>query len=194
MNTHHPLILASQSPRRQQLLRDMGFTFQTVVRPSEEIIPENLSPSEVAISIAQNKAIHYLDLSHDHIVITADTIVVCDEMILGKPASRQAAIDMLRLLSNKTHSVISGVTILYQEQFHSFAEETFVSFRTLGEQEIAYYVDHYKPYDKAGAYGIQEWIGMMGVRAIEGDFYNVMGLPAGRLYVELKAFTQIDLS
>ncbi|MEZ4777075.1 MAG: Maf family nucleotide pyrophosphatase [Bacteroidia bacterium] len=194
MNTPHKIILASQSPRRQQLLRDMGFTFETVVRPSDEHIQENLSPKEVAISIAQSKAENYRDLSHDHIIITADTIVVSGDEIMGKPANRQDAVDMLRKLSGKTHSVISGVTILYKEQFHSFAEETFVSFRTLDDEEIYYYADHYKPYDKAGAYGIQEWIGMIGVRAIEGDFYNVMGLPAGRLYAELKSFTQIELS
>ncbi|MDX2245580.1 MAG: Maf family nucleotide pyrophosphatase [Bacteroidia bacterium] len=193
MKTSHKLILASQSPRRQQLLREMGFTFEVVVRPSEEIVPENLSPQEVAISIAKTKAEKYPDLSWDHIVITADTIVVFEGEILGKPTSRQDALRMLRNLSGVTHSVISGVTLLHKEKFYCFAEETKVTFRPLTEPEMGYYTDRYQPYDKAGAYGIQEWIGMIGVSAIEGDFYNVMGLPAGKLYTHLKQLTQIEL-
>ncbi|MEZ4828055.1 MAG: Maf family nucleotide pyrophosphatase [Bacteroidia bacterium] len=188
------LILASQSPRRQQLLRDLGFTFETVVRPSEETIPPGLTPREVAIAISCEKARNYTDLSYDHVIITADTIVVCGEEILGKPAAREEAFSMLRKLSGITHSVISGVTILHENQYHSFAEETRVTFRELTDAEISYYTDRYQPYDKAGAYGIQEWIGMIGVSAIEGDFYNVMGLPVARLYTEIQPFAQIQLN
>lgn len=188
MNLQAPLVLASQSPRRQQLLRDAGFSFEVVVRPVTEEVLSELSPQEVAINISEAKAQAYNDLAHDHIVITADTIVCLDAQILGKPANKAAAFEMLKSLAGRKHSVITGVSIAYQDRVISFAEETLVYFKALSDQALEYYIDTYQPYDKAGAYGIQEWIGMVGISHIQGDYYNVMGLPTSRLYTALKIF------
>lgn len=182
------MILASASPRRHQLLRDLGFTFDVVVREVDESFPTNLSPTETVLFIAQKKAAAYLDLIQDHIVITADTIVANAGEILGKPADAAEAATMIRSLSGGTHEVISAVVIAHQDQQIAFAEQTKVVFRDLSESEIQHYVETSRPYDKAGSYGIQEWIGMIGITAIHGDYYNVMGLPTSRLYQALHTF------
>lgn len=185
MKTKAPLILASQSPRRRQLLKDAGFDFEVVTRSVEEFIPEDMHPRAVAVLISENKAKHYDDLAKKNIVITADTIVAIDDDVLGKPTDDKDAYQMIRRLSGRSHVVISGATIFHKGRFRSISDETIVTFRKLDDSEINYYIEKYKPYDKAGAYGIQEWIGMIGVSRIEGDFYNVMGLPVGKLYYEL---------
>ncbi len=185
MKTKAPLILASQSPRRAQLLKDAGFEFEVITRPVEEIIPDDIHPRAVAVLISENKAKAYDDLAKENIVVTADTIVALDGDVLGKPADANEARAMLKKLSGRSHLVISGATIFYKGRFKSISDETFVTFRRLDESEIEYYITNYQPFDKAGAYGIQEWIGMIGVSRIEGDFYNVMGLPIGKLYHEL---------
>lgn len=191
LDTGIPLILASGSPRRKQLLEELGLTFRVIVREVEEVIAPGLSPAEVAIAISEAKAEAYQDLSENSLVITADTIVVFGEKILGKPADSAEAIEMIGMLSGKVHSVISGVTLTFRDESVSFYEETRVQFRKLEAEEIRYYVEKFRPMDKAGAYGIQEWIGMVGVESIEGDFYNVMGLPVGKLFQALKAFNPI---
>ncbi len=180
-----PLILASASPRRQQLLAEMGFEFEVVVREVNEYFPEDLHPRAVSVLISENKAKAYDDLSNENTIITSDTIVVLDDKILGKPADASEAIDMLKKISGRTHLVITGVTIFHKGKFRSFSSETKVTFKDLQAWEIKYYVEEFKPYDKAGAYAIQEWIGMIGITGIEGDYYNVMGLPVSKLYEEL---------
>lgn len=185
MKTKAPLILASQSPRRQQLLKDAGFDFEVITRPVSEYVPEDIHPRAVAVLISENKAKAYDDLAKENVVITADTIVAVDDEVLGKPADREEAIRMLRMLSGRSHVVISGATIFHKGRFKSISDETVVTFRKLDSSEINYYLENYNPFDKAGSYGIQEWIGMIGVSRIEGDFYNVMGLPIGKLYYEL---------
>jgi len=184
----YPLILASSSPRRQQLLNEIGLEFEIVVREVNEYFPDDLHPRAVAVLIAENKAKAYDDLSNDQIVITSDTIVILEDQIFGKPQDAYEAIDMLKRLSGKTHDVITGVTIFHKGKFKSFSSETRVTFRDLQAWEIQHYVENYKPYDKAGAYAIQEWIGMIGITGIEGDYYNVVGLPVSRLYEELRPF------
>ncbi len=187
LNYKHPLVLASGSPRRQQLLAEAGFEFEVLVRPVDEIIPDDLHPRAVAVLISENKAKAYTDLPSEKVIVTADTVVVVGEKILGKPADSAEARAMLLLLSGKTHQVMTGVTLLHEGKFKSFVEESQVTFRELTEAEIAYYINRDRPFDKAGAYGIQEWIGMVGITRIEGDYYNVMGLPMSRLYQELMA-------
>jgi septum formation protein len=186
MKTIAPLILASGSPRRQHLLRELGLDFQVILRPVAEDIPAGKSPVEVAEHLAWHKSEAYADLIQDHIVLTSDTIVSLKGQLLEKPQDRTDAIRMLKALSGNVNQVISGVCIRYQGQIQLFHASTFVTFRTLEEWEIEHYVDHFKPYDKAGAYGIQEWIGMVGISKIEGDYYNVVGLPVGMVWEALK--------
>ena len=185
-----PLILASQSPRRKQLMQSLGWEFDIVVRPVDEPIPEKLPPRAVAIYIAEHKAKAYNDLARDHIVITADTLVVRDDKLIGKPQDEAEAFEMISSLSGRSHGVVSGVCIFYQGKFKSFVEETQVSFVDLTPEEIRYYIKTSPPLDKAGAYGIQDWLGMIAISGLEGDYYNVMGLPVYRLYQELKAYQQ----
>ncbi len=185
MNLPAPLILASNSPRRKELLSELGVEFDIVVRPVNEYYPEDIHPRAVAVLVSENKAKAYDDLSPDNIVITADTIVGLEGEIMGKPTSREEAIEMLTKLSGKTHQVVTGVTIFYKGKFKSFAEETQVTFKKLDQEEIIHYVDTYKPFDKAGSYGIQEWIGKIGITSIDGDYYAVVGLPLSKLYQEL---------
>ncbi len=180
-----PIILASASPRRQQLLQSIGLEFEVVVRSVDEYFPEDLHPRAVAVLISENKAKAYDDLSNDNTIITSDTIVVLDDQVIGKPADATEAIEMLKKLSGRTHLVITGVTIFHKGRFRSFSAETRVTFKDLQAWEIQYYVDQFQPFDKAGSYGIQEWIGMIGITGIEGDYYNVMGMPVSRLYEEL---------
>ncbi|GAB4404077.1 MAG: Maf family protein [Bacteroidia bacterium] len=188
MKTKAPLILASGSPRRQQLLRDAGFDFEVLVRPVYEYIPEHIHPRAVAVMLSEHKAKAYDDRCGDSIVITADTLVAIEDQILGKPADKAEAVSMLQRLSGRSHAVYTGVSLFHQGRFRSFVEETLVTFRRLKDSEILHYVDTFAPMDKAGAYGIQEWIGMVGITRIEGDYYNVMGLPVARFYTELAQF------
>lgn len=188
MQLKAPIILASGSPRRNELLNAAGFDFDILVRNVQEFVDEDLSPRALAVMLSEHKGKAYDDLSPENIVITADTLVSFRGKILNKPADEKEAIHMLEMLSGNTHLVVSGVSIFHKGKFISFAEETKVTFRDLDRQTIEHYVKVYRPYDKAGGYGIQEWIGMVGISGIEGDYYNVMGLPVSRLYEELKAF------
>ncbi|HSN08246.1 MAG TPA: Maf family protein [Hanamia sp.] len=183
------IILASGSPRRKQLLELAEISFEIIVSDIEETFPSDLPASQIAMHIAENKAVavlENLDNSDAQTIIAADTVVVLDNEILGKPTDRKEAIAILSKLSGKTHKVITGVCILSATNKTIFAEETAVEFYSLSKKQIEYYVDNYKPYDKAGAYAIQEWIGAIGIKSIKGDFYNVMGLPVSRVVKELK--------
>ena len=187
------IILASQSERRSQLLRLAEIPFEVVTQPTDESFPDDLLPKEIAIHIAVNKAIavqNFIDRvqynSYAHTIIAADTIVVLGDNIIGKRKDKSSAIATLQALSGNRHSVITGVCILHKEKRICFAEETFVEFNELTKYEMEHYVDTYHPYDKAGAYAIQEWIGAIGIRSINGDYYNVMGLPVQRLVKELQ--------
>ncbi len=184
------VILASQSPRRSQLLQWAEITFDVVIADTDESYPVHLKPAEIATHIAYNKAMAVekrLTNDNDYTILAADTIVVLDNKIIGKPSGREEAIQTLLSLSGKVHSVITGVCILAKEKKIIFADETKVEFYELSQSQIEYYIDKYKPYDKAGAYAIQEWIGVTGIRSINGDFYNVMGLPVSRVLKELEA-------
>lgn len=181
-------ILASQSPRRKQLLEWAEIHFEIVVHPTDESYPANLQPEAVAIYIAEQKAVAVQKtVAADKIIIAADTIVVLGNEIIGKPRDKEDAIAILKKLNGKTHKVITGVAI-YNEELISFADTTEVEFYNLTEKEIEFYVEKYQPYDKAGAYAIQEWIGVVGIKSIKGDFYNVMGLPVSRVVRTLQQF------
>lgn len=182
----HKIILASQSPRRKQLLEWAEIDFDIFVSETDESFPPDLSFEKAAIHIARNKALAVIDKIHPVIpVLAADTIVVCDGQIIGKPRDRDDAIGILENLSGKDHLVITGVVILAEKNEISFADTTHVVFNGLTKEQIIFYVDKYKPYDKAGAYAIQEWIGVIGIKSIKGDFYNVMGLPVSRVVQQL---------
>lgn len=181
------IILASNSPRRKELLAGLDLDFEVSVLPGiEESYPSSLPATEIAQYIAVEKSQAYLQrIRPDELLITADTVVVVDEEILGKPSNREDAIRMLKTISGRTHQVITGVCLTASEKQRQFSVVTDVTFKTLSEEEITYYVDHYKPFDKAGAYGIQEWIGYVGVTSLRGSYYNVMGFPVQRIYQEL---------
>ncbi|MEP7251039.1 MAG: Maf family protein [Ginsengibacter sp.] len=188
------IILASRSPRRSQLLRWAEVNFEVISADTDETYPNELSPQEVAMHIATNKAAGVKEMLKetwdDKIILAADTIVVLDDKIIGKPASRKDAINTLKLLSGQIHKVITGVCILTKEHKVIFAEQTEVEFLEIPTGDIEYYIDTYRPYDKAGAYAIQEWIGVTAIKSIRGDFYNVMGLPVSRVVMELKKIDQ----
>jgi septum formation protein len=186
------IILASQSPRRHQLMEQAGYTFQVVVTDVDETPPAGMPGEEVPEFLARKKA-EAVDAPDDAIVITADTIVVLDHHILGKPAGLDEARAMLQRLSGRMHQVVSGVSIRKGAQQHSFSEITEVYFRPLTDAQIDYYLAHYQPLDKAGAYAIQEWIGLVGIEKIHGDYYNVMGLPVGSLMQALQRFLESEL-
>lgn len=180
------IILASNSPRRRELLSGLGFDYEVrTLQGLDESYPEGLSMEEIPQYISRKKAAAYT-LGEDELLITADTIVWLDGEVLGKPVDEEDAKQMLRKLSGKTHQVVTGVTLSWSDQQHSFASVSQVTFAQLTDEEIDYYVTHYHPLDKAGAYGIQEWIGYIGVTSIEGSYFNVMGLPVQRLYTEMK--------
>lgn len=189
------VILASNSPRRRELLADLGIDFQVkTLKGVDESYPHDLPVLEIAEYISRKKAHAYKSqMSADQLIITADTVVILGDEVLGKPADDADARRMLRELSGKTHKVVTGVTIATTCNIKSFSAVTDVEFAPLSDEDINYYVDHYRPLDKAGAYGIQEWIGCMGVRHISGSFYNVMGLPLHRLYSELNQFIMREL-
>ena len=182
------ILLASHSPRRRELLGGLGLSYEVVSLPEiDESYPASLQGAEIPAYIATQKAKAYQDwMTADTLLITADTIVWLDGKVYGKPADAQEARQMLKELSGKTHTVITGMAITAHNKQKTFAVESYVTFAPLDDAEIDYYVDHYRPYDKAGAYGIQEWIGYIGVTALEGSYFNVMGLPVQRLYQELK--------
>lgn len=181
-------ILASQSPRRKQLLEWAELDFEIKVHPTDESYPEGLAPKDVAIHIAVEKARAVLPLAPGKTIIAADTIVVLGNEIIGKPTDRDDAIAILSRLSGQRHQVITGVAIMNNEKEISFADITDVEFHSLTRDQLTFYVDKYKPYDKAGAYAIQEWIGVIGIKRITGDFYNVMGLPVSRVVQALQQF------
>jgi septum formation protein len=180
------VILASKSPRRQELLRLMGIDFRIVLKDVDESYPENLTPEEIAVYIAEKKARAFDESVDDEVVLTADTIVNVDGKILGKPETVEQAAEMLRILSGKVHRVVTGVCLLYKHKYNLFHDVSEVFFRKLTEEEINFYVHKYQPLDKAGAYGIQEWIGLIGIERINGSYTNVVGLPTEKLYQQLK--------
>ncbi len=184
------IILASKSPRRQELLKGIGLNFSIMTRDVDESYSKNISVFDVApfLSLKKAKAFEESELPENYLVITADTVVVVNDKILGKPVDADEARNMLRLLSGKKHSVISGVTIRTAEKIKTFSVTSKVSFDVLDEEEVEHYVKEYKPFDKAGSYGIQEWIGYIGVNNVEGSYFNVMGLPTHKLYQMLKNF------
>lgn len=183
------IVLASKSPRRQQLLKDLGLNFSVVLKEVDEVYPSNLKKQEVALYLSKLKADAFLpDLKENQLVITSDTIVCLDDKIIGKPKDRDDAFNMLSDLSGKMHEVVTAVTLTSAEKQVSFYVITEVNFKTLSNFEIDYYINHYKPFDKAGSYGIQEWIGYIGIEKIVGSYFNVMGLPVKELYDELERF------
>ncbi|GAB3251471.1 Maf-like protein [Larkinella harenae] len=188
MQLTRPLVLASNSPRRHQLLREMGCTFRVEVRPTDEIFPADMPPVDVPAFLARQKADRFRDDLGDQLVLCADTIVVVDADILNKPADADEAMHMLRRLSGRPHQVMTGVCLLSAEETVSFTDVVTVFFNPLDEYEIQSYVENYRPFDKAGAYGVQEPIGMIGIQRIEGSFYTVMGLPVHRVYQTLKKY------
>jgi len=180
------IVLASQSPRRKQLLEWAEIEFDIIVPQTDESFPPGMSVNDLPIHIAREKAQSIrAELSHERIILAADTVVVLDQRVIGKPKDRSHAIQILQALSGNRHQVITGVVILKGEKEISFADVTDVVFHHLTIEQIQFYVDKYQPYDKAGAYAIQEWIGVIGIKSISGDFYNVMGLPVSRVVREL---------
>jgi septum formation protein len=183
------IILASRSPRRQQLLLELGLKFDVVIKEYKEIYPEGLTGEEIARYVAHEKAACFKnDLSDNEIVITADTIVWCNNKVLGKPLNHKDAERILNEISGNTHEVITGVSLLSRSKELTFSDSTKVTFEPMTSKEISYYIDKYKPYDKAGAYGIQEWIGIIACSHIDGSYFNVVGLPVQKLYKELIRF------
>ncbi|PTS98302.1 septum formation protein Maf [Pedobacter sp. HMWF019] len=180
-----PIILASKSPRRQELLQQMDLDFKVVLKDVDESYPEGLSPSEIAVYIAEKKAKAFLADQPNSIVITADTIVAYNGEIMGKPEDAKHAEQMLTKLSGTVHEVYTGVSLIYNGEILSFFDLTEVYFKELTTEQIRYYIENYKPFDKAGAYGIQDWIGMVAVEKIVGSYTNVMGLPTEKLYTAL---------
>lgn len=191
MNTNYRIILASGSPRRHQLMQEAGFKFDVKLKHTEEVYPDDLAPEEVPEYLARLKASAFNgELNPNDLLITADTIVCLDANILGKPKDREDAIQILRKLSGRKHTVITGVCLTTVYRQYAFSAFTDVYFKSLTDEEICSYVDNCKPFDKAGAYGIQEWIGYIGIERIDGSFYNVMGLPVQRLYEAIQRLSK----
>ena len=189
-NFPYKLVLGSASPRRKDLLSALGFEFETITKDVDESYPLSMPRESVPEYLSHIKSVAFSDdeLPENYLLITADTMVLLDNKPFGKPADRDQAVRFLYALSGQTHKVITGISLRTRERQHTFSVESKVTFRVLSLEEIEYYVDKYKPYDKAGSYGIQEWIGYVGIEAIEGSFYNVMGLPTQRLYREMAEF------
>lgn len=183
------VVLASKSPRRQELLKGMGVKFVTLTKETREDYPE-MPFDRVPEYLSRQKSLAFADeeLPENYLLITADTVVIAENEILGKPKDRADALRMMHVLSGKSHHVVTGVTVRSKDKMETFSTNSEVVFAPLDEEEMAYYVDQYKPYDKAGAYGIQEWIGYVGISGLQGSFYNVMGLPTRMLYQTLKNF------
>lgn len=184
------IILASKSPRRQELLKGIGLPFAVLTKDVDESFSSDMPVYDVApyLSYKKAKAFEENELPENYMVITADTVVIVGDTILGKPKDAEEARNMLRLISGKKHSVVTGVTVHTKEKTKTFSVTSKVSFDVLDENEIDYYVNNYKPFDKAGSYGVQEWIGYIGVNCVEGSYFNVMGLPTQKLYQMLKLF------
>ena len=184
----YKIVLCSNSPRRKELLKGLGLNFQTrIIDGIDESYDKSLPGEDIAKMISEKKAESYkATMSSDELIITADTIVYVDGEVLGKPQNKIDAARMLKMISGKCHDVITGVCLLTSNKRISFSVKTKVSFAQITDDEISFYIENYKPYDKAGAYGIQEWIGYVGVSKIQGSYFNVMGLPVQRLYTELK--------
>lgn len=192
---NYKLILASTSPRRQQLMQDAGLSFQIRIKNTEETYPKELDQFKVPAYLSKLKAAPFRDeLRENELLITADTVVCLDSEILGKPINREHALETLRKLSGNKHTVVTGVCLTTTQKQYCFSTFTDVYFRALSEDEIVYYVDTFQPFDKAGAYGIQEWIGYVGIERIDGSFYNVMGLPIQQLYNILKKWEDLPVS
>lgn len=186
---NYRLILASKSPRRQQLLADLGLSFEVITLDVDESFPESMPVNEVAAFLAEKKASAFTgSLNENSLVITADTIVAQGNTVLNKPDGEEHAREMLQILSGKKHEVITGVCLMSQTKKVVFSAKTDVWFKELSEAEIDFYIENYKPFDKAGAYGIQEWIGYIGIYRIDGSYFNVMGLPVQQLYTQLSIF------
>jgi septum formation protein len=185
----YTVVLASKSPRRQELLKGMGVKFVTLTKETREDYPE-MPFEKVPEYLSRQKSLAFTDdeLPEGFLLITADTVVIAENEILGKPKDREDAMRMMHILSGKSHHVVTGVTVRSKDKVETFSANSEVTFAPLDEEEMAYYVDQYKPYDKAGAYGIQEWIGYVGISGLHGSFYNVMGLPTRMLYQTLKNF------
>ena len=183
------VVLASKSPRRQELLKGMGVKFITITKETPEDFPE-MPLKKVPEYLSRQKSLAFNDdeLPKDYLLITADTVVIAKDEILGKPVDRDDALRMMHLLSGKSHHVVTGVTVRSKEKIETFSATSKVTFAPLDQEEMEYYVDQYQPFDKAGAYGIQEWIGYVGISGLEGSFYNVMGLPTRKLYQSLKSY------
>ena len=186
---NYTVVLASKSPRRQELLKGMGVRFVCLTKETPEDYPE-MPFKKVPEYLSRQKSLAFTDeeLPSNYLLITADTVVIAENEILGKPADREDAMRMLHVLSGKSHHVVTGVTVRTKDKTKTFSAISKVTFAPLDLEEMAYYVDRYKPYDKAGAYGIQEWIGYVGISGLQGSFYNVMGLPTRKLYQTLKSF------
>jgi septum formation protein len=186
------IVLASQSPRRKQLLEWAEIDFDVLVKETDESFPPHLPVTDIPVHIARNKALAvqqsetYKRYESGNIIVAADTIVVLDSSIIGKPVDEEEAVSILMRLSGRTHNVVTGVVIMTDKKEIAFSDVTEVSFHELTAEQVNYYVEHYRPLDKAGAYAIQEWIGVTGIKSIKGDFYNVMGLPVSRVVKELK--------
>lgn len=185
----YTVVLASKSPRRQELLKGMGVDYVCLTKETPEQYPE-MPFTAVPEFLSRQKSWAFTDeeLPENYLLITADTVVIAENEILGKPKDREDALRMMHVLSNKSHLVVTGVTVRSKEKTKSFSAKSKVTFARLDPEEMSYYIDRYRPYDKAGAYGIQEWIGYVGISGLHGSFYNVMGLPTRKLYQTLKSF------
>jgi len=189
------IVLASGSPRRRQLLEWAGIGFDVIVSNADESYPPEMPVDEVPVFVARNKALAVQsELSQERIILAADTVVVLGDEIIGKPRDREDAVSILSRLQDHEHRVITGVVMIRDDREIAFADSTAVWFHPLSRTQIEWYVDQYKPYDKAGAYAIQEWIGVVGIRSISGDFYNVMGLPVSRVFRELNGLLAESLN
>ncbi len=188
LRLNHPLILASNSPRRKQLMHEMGFEFVVKTKDTDESFPDDIPLNEVPVYLAEKKANAFKNELKNEIIITADTVVIINDRILNKPSDAKEAYEMLSLLSSKKHDVITGVCLLSENKKVLFSDITEVYFKELSKEEIDFYINKYKPYDKAGSYGAQEWMGMVAVEKIIGSYFNVMGLPVHKVYEELIKF------
>lgn len=187
ISLQYPLILASGSPRRKEIMASAGFDFSQEVRPTDESFDENLPLEAIPVFLARQKLSKFGD-KMDQLVVCADTIVAVEDKVLNKPHDKEEATAMLKLLSGKKHEVITGVAIKLNEEITSFHDTTEVSFSEISDEEIYFYLNQWQPYDKAGAYGIQEFMGMIGIESLRGSYYNVMGLPIHKVYSHLKPY------
>ncbi len=183
------IVLASQSPRRQQLLKEIVPEFEIKIKEVDEVYPPNLKKEEICMFLSNLKSEAFGVLDEDQMLITSDTIVCLGEEVLGKPRDRSEALTMLTKLAGSTHTVYTGVTIRTNNHKETFYDATHVTFHDLSQEELEFYIDKCQPFDKAGSYGIQEWMGYVGIQKMEGEFYNVMGLPVHKLYQLLKSWS-----